>query len=131
MPSRFRRAPVVAGLLVPLAAAAPLAAKKPVPPPSPPPSERLPKIADKVKNLTARPGLLTTYLDRDRGKLWAELPAPGTEGVVGEYLYVEGLLTGVGSTPIGLDRGQIGATRVGRPIGRASRRERVQRSGGA
>jgi hypothetical protein len=112
MPRSFARASFVAGLLVALSAAAPLAAKKPVPPPSPPPSERLPKIADKVKNLTARPGLLTTYLDRDRGKLWAELPAPGTEGVVGEYLYVEGLLTGVGSNPIGLDRGQIGATRV-------------------
>jgi hypothetical protein len=70
------------------------------------------KIADKVKGLTARPGLLTTYLDSDRGKLWLELPAPGAAGVVGEYLYVEGLLTGVGSNPIGLDRGQLGDTKV-------------------
>ncbi len=86
-------------------------------PPAPAPhqpekGETTPKVADKVAGLTPRPGLLTTYLDRDRGKLWLELPPPGTEGVIGEYLYVEGLLTGVGSNPIGLDRGQIGATRV-------------------
>src|ERR1044072_4447602 len=112
MPRSSARASFLAGLLVALSPAAPLAAKKPVPPPSPPPSERLPKIADKVKNLTARPGLLTTYLDRDRGKLWGALPAPGTGGVGGGSLSVEGLLTGVGSNPIGLDRGQIGAPRV-------------------
>lgn len=118
MPRSFARASFVSfvgGLLVALAALAPAtaAAKKPEPaPPNPPPSEGPPKIADKVKGLTARPGLLVTYLDRDKGKLWAELPPPGPEGVVGEYLYVEGLLTGVGSNPIGLDRGQIGATRV-------------------
>jgi hypothetical protein len=70
------------------------------------------RIADKVEGLTARPGLLTTYLDTARGKLWLELPAPDASGLVGEYLYVEGLLTGVGSNPIGLDRGQIGPTRV-------------------
>jgi hypothetical protein len=75
-------------------------------------AEALPKVADKVKGLAARPGLLTTWLDRDRGKLWLELPPPGPEGVVGEYLYVEGIVTGVGSNPIGLDRGQVGATRV-------------------
>ncbi|HEV8628979.1 MAG TPA: zinc-dependent metalloprotease [Thermoanaerobaculia bacterium] len=72
----------------------------------------MPKVADKVAGLTARPGLLTTYLDRDRGKLWLELPPPGAEGLVGEYLYVEGLVTGVGSNPIGLDRGQLGDSKV-------------------
>jgi hypothetical protein len=116
MPRSLARASFVAGLLVALlVVAAPMPAKKPpapAPAPATGPSEGPPKIADKVQGLTARPGLLTTYLDRDRGKLWAELPAPGAEGVVGEYLYVEGLLTGVGSNPIGLDRGQIGATRV-------------------
>ena len=71
-----------------------------------------PTIASKVGDLEARAGLLTTYLDRDAAKLWAELPAPGPQGVVGEYLYVEGLLTGLGSNPVGLDRGQLGETRV-------------------
>ncbi|HEX2163010.1 MAG TPA: zinc-dependent metalloprotease, partial [Thermoanaerobaculia bacterium] len=32
--------------------------------------------------------------------------------VVGRYLYVEGLVTGLGSNPVGLDRGQLGETRV-------------------
>ena len=113
MPRSLARASFVGGLLVALlTTAAPAPARKPPAPAPTPPADGLPKIADKVKGLTARPGLLTTYLDRDRGKLWAELPAPGAEGVVGEYLYVEGLLTGVGSNPIGLDRGQIGDTRV-------------------
>ena len=90
-----------------------LAAKaQPTPPKPAGGPEPLAKIADKVGTLAARPGLLTTYLDRERGKLWAELPAPGAEGVIGEYLYVEGLLTGVGSNPIGLDRGQIGDSRI-------------------
>jgi hypothetical protein len=76
------------------------------------PASPMAQIKDKVAGLTARPGLLTTYLDREHGKVWLELPAPGAEGVVGEYLYVEGLLAGLGSNPVGLDRGQIGATRV-------------------
>jgi hypothetical protein len=107
MPRSVARALVVLAVIAMPAAWA----RKPPPPPATA-AESPPKIADKVKGLTARPGLLTTYLDRDRGKLWLELPAPGAEGVVGEYLYVEGLLTGVGSNPIGLDRGQLGDTRV-------------------
>jgi hypothetical protein len=115
MPRSFGRVSLLAACLALAPAGVPpaLPAKTPAPPPKPAGGpEALAKIADKVGTLAARPGLLTTYLDRERGKLWAELPAPGAEGVVGEYLYVEGLLTGVGSNPIGLDRGQIGATRV-------------------
>ena len=58
--------------------------------------EAPPTIAAKTSGLEARPGLLVTYLDRDAGKLWLELPSPGPRGIVGEYLYVEGLLTGLG-----------------------------------
>lgn len=105
------RAIVTGVFVLAVLGAYPAAARHPAPP-SPAPTEGPPKIADKVGKLTARPGLLTTYLDRERGKLWLELPAPGAEGVVGEYLYVEGILTGVGSNPIGLDRGQIGDTRL-------------------
>ncbi len=56
-------------------------------------------------------GMLTMYKDADGGKVWLELPAPGEDGVIGEYLYVEGLATGLGSNPVGLDRGQLGASR--------------------
>lgn len=75
-------------------------------------ADALPAVAAKVGGLTARPGLLTTYLDTARGRLWLELPPPGEAGVVGEYLYVEGLLTGLGSNPVGLDRGQLGDAKV-------------------
>jgi hypothetical protein len=68
-----------------------------------------------------RDGLLPLWLDRKGGKLLVEVPAPGAPsadgtgerpGEVGRYLYVEGLLTGLGSNPVGLDRGQIGETRL-------------------
>ncbi len=65
-----------------------------------------------VEGLERRPGLVDLYLDRERGAVLLGLPAPGPDGVVGEYLYVEGLVTGLGSNPIGLDRGQLGETRV-------------------
>ena len=39
-------------------------------------------------------------------------PAKGPRGEVGSYLYQEGLVTGLGSNPVGLDRGQIGDTRI-------------------
>ncbi|HXO18348.1 MAG TPA: zinc-dependent metalloprotease, partial [Thermoanaerobaculia bacterium] len=39
-------------------------------------------------------------------------PAHGPAGEVASYLYVEGIVTGLGATPVGLDRGQIGDTRV-------------------
>ncbi len=73
----------------------------------------LPAIAEKTKGLERREGLLVTYLDRRRGRLWLEVPAPsGPRGEVGSYLYVEGLLTGLGSNPVGLDRGQLGESRL-------------------
>ncbi|HEX4952301.1 MAG TPA: zinc-dependent metalloprotease [Thermoanaerobaculia bacterium] len=70
------------------------------------------RIAAKVQGLAAKKGLLTIYPDPRHGRLWLELPAPGPDGVVGSYLYVHGLLRGVGSNPIGLDRGQLGTARV-------------------
>ncbi len=72
----------------------------------------LPTVAAKTSGLTARPGLLTLYADEARGKLWLEVPPAGKNGVVAELLYVEGITTGVGSNPIGLDRGQLGDGRV-------------------
>ncbi len=69
-------------------------------------------IAQRVAAFESRPGLLDLYVDAAGGKLYALLPSPGADGVLGEYLYVEGIVTGLGSNPVGLDRGQIGATRV-------------------
>ena len=74
--------------------------------------EPIPTIAEKTAGLERADGLLTAWLDRDRGKIYLEVPAPGERGIAGEYLYVEGLLTGLGSNPVGLDRGQLGPARL-------------------
>jgi len=95
-------------------------------------ADELPSIADKTQGLERRDGLLVTYLDPRRGKLWLELPAAGktdadenggsesagaggedrAAGEVGRYLYTEGLAQGLGSNPVGLDRGGVGASRL-------------------
>jgi hypothetical protein len=72
----------------------------------------LPTVAEKTAGLERVDGLLTTWLDRDRGRVYLEVPVPGEHGVAAEMLYVEGLLTGLGSNPVGLDRGQLGPARL-------------------
>ncbi len=67
-------------------------------------------LAARTAGLERRPGLLDTYLDRRQGRVW--LVAPAGQGELGRYLYVEGLRTGLGSNPVGLDRGQLGRTRL-------------------
>ncbi len=78
-------------------------------------------FADRVAELEPRRGLLTFWVDDASGGLWLEVPpAPAAgppedpdrhRGLLGEYLYVEGLVTGLGSNPVGLDRGQLGGAR--------------------
>jgi len=72
----------------------------------------MPTIGEKTAGLERADGLLTTWVDRDRGRIFLEVPAPGEHGVSAEFLYVEGLLTGLGSNPVGLDRGQLGPARL-------------------
>lgn len=76
--------------------------------------EELPSVAELTADLERRDGLLLTYLDARRGKLWLELPQPSdaVSGEVGRFLYVEGLTQGLGSNPVNLDRGQLGETAV-------------------
>ena len=58
-------------------------------------------------------GLLPVQFERRAGKVWLELPGDLEEGEeLGSFLYVEGLAAGLGSNPVGLDRGRIGSTRV-------------------
>ncbi len=76
-------------------------------------ADPLPLVAKKTEGLERRDGLLPLYLDRQRGRVWLELPAESAAtGVIGRYLYIEGITTGMGSNPVGLDRGQLGATQV-------------------
>ncbi len=76
-------------------------------------AEPLPAISEKIEGLEKRSGLLDMYVDTARGKVWLRLPPParGTNEI-GRYLYFEALVRGLGSNPVGLDRNQLGATRL-------------------
>jgi Met-zincin/Domain of unknown function (DUF5117) len=75
--------------------------------PAAPPATTLPSIADKVAGTQALAGYFPMYWDPLAGKLWLEIPRWHEE-----FLYQSGLATGVGSNDIGLDRGQLGDTRI-------------------
>jgi len=69
-------------------------------------------FADEVEGMSHRAGLLDVYVEETSGRVLLELPAPDAGGLVGSYLYIEGLTTGLGSNPVGLDRGQLGDARL-------------------
>ncbi|WP_435016303.1 zinc-dependent metalloprotease [Tundrisphaera sp. TA3] len=64
-------------------------------------------IAERTAKLAKVDGLFPLYWDEAAGKVWMEVARPGRE-----FLYQVTLATGVGSNPIGLDRGQLGDTKV-------------------
>src|SRR5436305_1900674 len=69
-------------------------------------------IASRTAGFERRAGLLDLYVDAKAGKIWLSVPPAGAGGEVGTYLYVEGIATGLGSNPVGLDRGQLGDSRL-------------------
>jgi hypothetical protein len=64
-------------------------------------------IAEKTAGAQKLAGYFNLYWDAKQGKLWLEIDKWGSE-----FLYQSGLPAGVGSNDIGLDRGQLGATRI-------------------
>ena len=70
-------------------------------------AEERPSISDKTDSMTAFVGLFPMYWDEDAGKLYLEVTRWNEE-----FLYVSSLSAGLGSNDIGLDRNQLGATRV-------------------
>jgi hypothetical protein len=64
-------------------------------------------IAEKTKDAQKLEGYFNLYWDAKAGKLWLEIDKWNAE-----FLYQVGLPAGVGSNDIGLDRGQLGATRI-------------------
>jgi len=66
-----------------------------------------PTIAVKTAGAQKLAGYFNLYWDAKQGKLWLEIDKWGSE-----FLYQSGLPAGIGSNDIGLDRGQLGATRV-------------------
>lgn len=70
-------------------------------------------VASKTEGLRHHPGLLTLHTDAKEGKIWLELPpSEDATGVVGSYIYYAGVRTGLGSNPVGIDRGQLGNSKV-------------------
>lgn len=55
--------------------------------------------------LTAQEGLFTTFADPARGRLLVRLPPPNADGDALRVLYLASLGAGLGSNPVGLDRG--------------------------
>ena len=67
----------------------------------------LPTIADKTRGFEKREGFFDYYWDVRGGKVWLEI-----DRWEEEFLYLNSLSTGVGSNDIGLDRSQLGRTRL-------------------
>jgi len=67
----------------------------------------IPSIEQKTAGMQKLVGFFPLYWDEDTGKLWLEIDRFDTE-----LIYVTGLAAGVGSNDIGLDRGQLGGTRL-------------------
>lgn len=67
----------------------------------------LPTIAAKTAGMDKRDGLFPVYWDAGEGKVWVEIPEMDTD-----FLYVNSLAAGLGSNDIGLDRSQLGGTRL-------------------
>src|SRR2546430_16180026 len=68
-----------------------------------------PTIAEKTAGAQKLPGYFNLYWDAKQGKLWLEIDKWSSE-----FLYQSGLPAGIGSDDIGLDRGQLGRTRIRR-----------------
>jgi hypothetical protein len=70
-------------------------------------SGQISTIAEKTAGAQQILGYFPLYWDAKQGKLWLEIDKWDSE-----FLYQSGLSAGVGSNDIGLDRGQLGATRI-------------------
>src|SRR5688572_1050403 len=74
------------------------------PPPRP---GRLASIAERTKNFQKIDGFYPLYWDDAAGTLYLEIPRLNEE-----VLYQSGLAAGLGSNDIGLDRAQLGSTKI-------------------
>src|ERR1041385_4490867 len=98
----------VAALLLILSACATAAPPPPPPAPAPSPAPVVRNdIAAKTAKMQKLDGFLPLFWDADAGKLYMQIARPGEE-----VIHVTGMAAGVGSTPIGLDRGEMGESRL-------------------
>jgi len=70
-------------------------------------AEGITSIADKTAGMTRLEGFFDLYWDDSTGKLYWEI-----DSFDREFLYQVSLASGLGSNPVGLDRGQLGSTLV-------------------
>ena len=70
-------------------------------------AQPLPEIESFTRNMQAEPGFFPCYWDGENGRLYLEVIRYDTE-----FLYVNSLSAGVGSNDLGLDRGQLGDSRI-------------------
>lgn len=74
----------------------------------PPPAPAVtPSIEEKTAGMTSLAGFFTLFWDEANGKLYWEIDRWDTE-----FLYLISLSTGLGSNPVGLDRGQMGSSHL-------------------
>jgi len=64
-------------------------------------------ISEKTSGMDKFPGYFTFYWDAKAGKIWLEIGKFDSE-----FLYVNSLPAGIGSNDVGLDRNQLGQTRI-------------------
>lgn len=67
----------------------------------------IPSIAERTVGMTAMPGYFNLYWDEATGKLFWEIDKLDTE-----FLYQVSMASGLGSNPVGIDRGQLGGTAI-------------------
>lgn len=67
----------------------------------------LPTIADKTQNMEMKQGYFPVFLDREQNSAYLQI-----DRLDEEFLYVGWLSRGLGYNPIGLDRAQLGESRV-------------------
>jgi len=67
----------------------------------------VPSIAEKTAGMKAMPGFFTLYWDEGTAKLFWAIDRLDTE-----FLYQVSMASGLGSNPVGIDRGQLGGTYV-------------------
>lgn len=67
----------------------------------------LPSIAQQTQGMEKKDGFIPLYWDAAAGKLWMEIPRMGQE-----MIYQVSLPAALGSNDVGLDRGQLGDTRI-------------------
>ncbi len=70
-------------------------------------AQEMPSVESKTQDMRALEGLFNLYWDDDAGRIYWEIDSDG-----GEFLYQISMGSGLGSNPVGIDRGQLRGTHI-------------------